>query len=147
MSISRGKLLLICTIIIVSVVTLIVKVSKNDNIKNKNNTSELITVSEDGTKTNISTKLGETKLYNGLEITDISLTEKDGLAQVTAVVTNNIGMDIDGFPITLNAKDKKGNIIEKIGAYVGSIKVGESRMIIANINMDISNIYDIEVTQ
>lgn len=148
MSISRGKLLLICLIVVIVLVVIIVNVAKKDeDVKNNSDTSELITTTEDGTKTNTSSKLNETKTYNGLEITNINITEKGGVAQITAVVTNNTGISVEEGPLTINVKDKEGNVLQKVGAYAGSMKDGESRMINASINMDISNIYDLEVTE
>ena len=52
---------------------------------------------EDGTKINNSTELNKEKNYKGLKITNIQLTEKNGMSVLLANVENTSGKDINDF--------------------------------------------------
>ncbi len=106
---------------------------------------EYIQEYEDGTKQSISSKLNETKKVGDLEISGIQIIEIDGTATLTANVKNTSSSTKTEFPLTIKLLNKSGEEIETLGAYVGTIKSGETRGINASINMDISEIYDISV--
>ena len=63
-------------------------------------------VLEDGTKLNTSTKLNEDKTLEGLEITDIQLTESEGVTQILATMTNTSDEVQGGYIATLTLLDE-----------------------------------------
>lgn len=73
-----------------------------------------------------------------------SIVEENGISRITITVVNNSEEDknVESFKILL--KDKEQNIIkETIGYIGGTIK---SKVIITEVNMDLSNVYDIDFT-
>ena len=145
MKANEKKMILI--LIIITIILIIVKVNqKSDSPKESGTTlSEYVEESESGLKQSTSDKLNEVKTFGEFEMGNIKITELNGKATLTASVTNMSASTQNEFPLTINLMDKKGNVLEKLGAYVGTTKPGESRGINASINMDISEIYDIEV--
>ena len=74
-----------------------------------------------------------------------SIVEENGISRITVTVVNNSEEDknIESFKILL--KDKKENIIkETIGYIGGTIKSKDTKVIMTEVNMDLSNVYDIE---
>lgn len=144
----RMILILIAITIIVYIISVIVK-NNNGKLKEqeqvKNQGTELIQMREDGTKTNISEKLKESKILDNLEVSDIQIIEKNGEANITANITNTSSMLVKEFPITIKVVNKLGETIQEVGAYVGKMKAGETRSINASIYMDISEIYDCSI--
>src|SRR5574344_1755699 len=99
---SGGMLPIIIIIVLIIVVIIVtVKVSKKGNNKVANNEQQVIAATneefvqslEDGTKLNNSSKMSETKTIDGMEISDIQVTEKDGVTLLLANVTNKSNSD------------------------------------------------------
>lgn len=148
---NEKKLITILLIITIIMAIVFIRTRKNKNSNSDTNTeeatsqSEYIQEFEDGTKQSTSNKLEETKTIGDIEINNIQIIEKSGTATLTATVTNNSSSTKKEFPLTIKLLNKSGEIIETLGAYVGTIKSGETRGINASINMDISEIYDISI--
>ena len=137
----RMILILVVITIIMLIITIIVK---NNNRKNNEiQQGNLVEQREDGTKESISNKLKEEKTLEDLSVTNIQITEENGEATIRANITNQTNMEKAEFPITINVLNQKGETIQKVGAYVGSLQAGETRSVNASINMDISQIYDV----
>ena len=142
-------ILLIITIIM-AIVFIKTKNKKTDtNTKKEEGTSttqsEYVQQQEDGTKRSTSNKLNETKTIGEIEINNIQIIESNGLATLTANVKNTSSTTKKEFPFSIKLLNKSGEVIETLGAYVGTIKSGETRGINASINMDISDIYDVSI--
>lgn len=142
----RMILILVLITVIVIVINIVVKNRNSEEEKSSTNT-ELVQTQDDGTKTNISELVGEQKKFEEFDVTNTSITEKNGLATITANITNNTSNEIKEFPVTIKLLNKDGEIIQEVGAYVGTIKAGETRQINATVNMDISEIYDFTITR
>lgn len=145
------KMILILLIITIIVAIIFIK-SKNKKTNTEiqeeqqgTQSSEYVQQFEDGTKQSTSPKLNETKKVGDIEISGIQIIEKNGIATLTANVKNNSSATKKEFPLTIKLLNKSGEVIETLGAYVGTIKSGETRGIIASINMDISEVYDISI--
>ena len=138
-------LLLVLITIVVIIITVIVKKNNKKKAEGQVQTNNLIAIQEDGTKVSTSSKISETKKLDNLDVTDTSITEQNGLATIRANITNNTESTVKEFPATIKVTNKNGEIIAEIGAYVGTIKTGETRQINASINMDISEIYDFTI--
>lgn len=140
-------LLLVLITILVIIITIIVKKNngKQKELQGQVQTTDLVATQEDGTKVNTSSKISETKKLDNLDVTDTSITEQNGLTTIRANVTNTTGATVKEFPATIKVTNKNGEVIAEIGAYVGTMKAGETRQINASINMDISEIYDFTI--
>lgn len=145
---NEKKMILILIIITIIAGAIFIK-NKNKKMENKEQPEtqkqEYVQQFEDGTKQSTSSKLNETKKVGDLEISDIQIIESDGTATLTANVKNTSSTTKKEFPLTIKLLNKSGEVIETLGAYVGTIKSGETRGINASINMDISEIYDISI--
>ena len=143
-------------IVILLIITLIVFVIFINNRKKEDNKSEnindaeviqdskLVTTNEDGTKQNISSKLQENKQLGDYSITDINVTSNNDNLTVRANITNNTGKNTSEFAFKIIVLNKSGEEIGTLGAYVGNMKNGETKMINASTSMDINEIYDLE---
>lgn len=140
----RMIFILVCITIIMFVVMIIVK---NNNTKKQSETNNgqnnSLIKEENGTKQSTSDKLKETKKIDNLEVMDIQIIEVNGEATITANITNQTGGNIKEFPITIKILNEKGEMIQKVGAYVRSMKDGETTSIHAGISMNINEIYDV----
>lgn len=126
------------------VILMIVRNSNKNNEQEDIQQNSGIIQESNGIKQNTSNKLQEAKKVADLDVTNIQITEVNGQATIRANIENNTSSNKKEFPITVMVYNEKRELLQKVGAYVGNIKVGETRAINASINMDITSIYDIE---
>jgi len=100
---------------------------------------------DDGTKLNISNKLNETKMLEGLKISNIQLTYKNGMSIIIADVENTTNGDIGLTPINLKLYDEQGNILETLDGLISEVKSGEKTQLNIGISSDYANAYDISI--
>jgi len=133
---------IIVTFAILSSIALFLYInSKNEqDIKQNDNYSSLL---EDGSKINISKKLNENKKFDGLDITDIKLTEKGQLTKLTATLTNNTEEKKGDYTVNIIFVDSNGNELSKMGTYIKLLMPGESTLLNSSVTFDYSNAYDI----
>ena len=135
-------------IIIIAVVLIIggIVILKNAGKENKEEEEEkYVEVLEDGTKLNVSDKLKEAKKIEGLEISNIQLTHKEGVSRVIGTVTNTTSESKGITPIILTLYDDKGNILESIEGLISPVEAGESVQLNIGISTDYANAYDFKV--
>ena len=132
---------------IIATITYIKNKNKNTEVEQEQKTtqSQQVQQTEKGTKQSTREKLNETKKIGDIEISGIRIIENNGTATLTANVKNTAATTKKEFPLKIKLLNKTGEVIQTLGAYVGTIKSGETRGINASINMDISNIYDISI--
>ena len=141
-------IILIAITIIVLIVFFATRGKKENNvIQNTENesTEEFVQIQEDGSKINISPKLKENKTIEGLEITNIKLTEQNGQTVLVADVTNLTQSDKGVIGINIVILDKSGKEIGKIPGVITSLQVGETKQLNIGITEDYSNAYDFRV--
>lgn len=103
---------------------------------------------EDGTKLNNSTELNKEREYKGLKISNIQLTEKNGMTVLLANVENVSGKDINDFTdIDITFYDKDKNKIETIEGLIIPLKAGRKTQLNASVTFDYSNAYTFEITE
>ena len=139
-------ILIIVSIIIIGILFIITRGNKKqeeNSTETKNN--QYVQTLDDGTKQGTSSKLNETKKLGDIEVSDIQVVEKNGIATITASVKNTSGITKKEFPMKLKLLNKSGEVLQEVGAYVGTIKDGQTKGINASVNMDISEIYDISI--
>lgn len=146
MKTSEKKMILIIILVGLLIIGMIALINKNKNKKRTEETgkTESQVVEQGGIKENTSNKLKEEKEVNGLKVNVISVTEESGVAKIRANITNTTGISQKEFPIKLQLKNDKGEVLQEVGAYVGKTKVDETRQISASVNMQVDEIYDIE---
>lgn len=148
--------ILLAIIIIAIIVMCIVSGPKTKDEKDNENTineteniskEEFVQILEDGTKLNISSKLNETKTVNGIEISNIQFTYKDGLTVLIADVTNNSGKDLkDVTEANITLLDENDGEIITVEALISPTKVGETTQLNTSMTLDYVNAYDFKVT-
>ncbi|MFR8234263.1 MAG: hypothetical protein ACLVA2_07700 [Clostridia bacterium] len=152
---SEKRLILILVIItiIVTAIYFVVKNKTNELDGNNNNTEiqnqsqENISILEDGTKLNISNKIKETKKIDGLEFTDMEITEKDNVTVILANIKNTTNEIKGNYPINIKVVDKDSKEIITISGYIGEVKPNQSITFNASATFDFSNAYDIIITK
>jgi len=151
----RPLLVLLIAIVIIVAIVVIVKMvggktenqdpAKVESGENANN--EYITVLEDGGRKNNSEKVTSTKMLEGLEISNISLTERGGITTLLADVKNSTDKESGDFTITIRLTDKDGNEILNTTGYLEKVAAGGTAQINANITADVANAYSLEITR
>lgn len=148
MKAKEKKMILILVLITIALILLkIIITNSNKESKekvDKQQQTSIIEQTENGVKQSNSEKLKETKKLQELDVTDIQITEENGELTIRANVINNTTNLKNEFPVNVKLLNSKGEVIQELGAYVGKMKAGETRTINASINMDISEIYDIQ---
>lgn len=141
-------------VIVIIIVLLIFKGNmkgKNQNSTDEPTTSnnqvenEFVKIEQDGTKVNTSNKLSEVKTIEGLEISNIRLTEKGNVTQILANIKNTTNKDVEGFYTSMTFTDKNGEIIVILGGYIPTVKANGTATLNTNSTGDFSNAYDFKV--
>ena len=146
----RLILVLIAILVIVLIIGLFIKKNKNkeNEIQNQNTATDekFVQCLEDGTKLNKSSKFNETKNIDGIEISNIQFTYKDGQTVLLADVINNSGKAVDMTLLDIKLLDEQGNEIITVGGIISPMQVGETSQLNASMTMDYANAYDVEIT-
>ena len=152
------KILIFIVIVIVVVIGIIVINKKKDEplhneVVNNTNTNEIdINIYykelDDGTKVNISPKLNEEKMYNGLKFYNFSLFSKDGMTYLIADVTNTQSLDLSDYTnIDITFYDGNNNKLESVNGVIIPLKASESTQLKVSLMFDYSNAYDLKITE
>lgn len=139
-------IVLIITIIVITILSIIKNIQNKEERKIDNNQQKVqseVSVLDDGTKMNTSKKIKEKKYCDGLEFTDIEITEKDNVTIVLANVKNVTNEPKKDYPIKLKIIDENSDEIISISGYIGQIEPGETIKFKTSSTFDFSNAYDI----
>lgn len=146
-----GVLVLI-TIFIIVIAIVVRSINKNKENTTENQeenivTEEFVDVLDDGTRVNKSDKLHETKIFDEMEISNFSLTEKENVTLLLGTITNTSSEVKGDYPINIKVIDKDGNEIITVAAYIEKLEVGESCELNTSATFDYANAYDIEISK
>ena len=119
--------------------------AKNNEVEQVQKEEAYVEVLEDGSKVNTSNKLKENKEFNGLEISNIEIVEKDNETILEADVTNQTNEAQGDYGIYLKIKDDKGNEIKKIAGYINYMGAKEKTRLSIKTSYDFANAYDFEI--
>lgn len=143
-------------ILILIIVLVVLNISKDDNTSNNNadNNMEVsedkkesyVEEMEDGTKLNKSNKLNEAKKVDGLTITNIQLTTKDGMTTLLADVINNSEAKTDLKTINITLLDVNGKELTKLVGVINALDVGATTQLNIAMTSDYVNAYDFKVS-
>lgn len=144
----KNKKIIAFIIILLVLIAAVVFIVNKDNKKVEDKKEEsYIEETEEGIKVNKSSKLNEAKLVNGLLISNIQLTEKDGMTTLLADVTNK-NEEKTGFKkLTITLLDENGDEISNMIAFIGEIKAGETTQLNASTTSNYIKAYDFKVTE
>lgn len=138
-------------IILLTVIT-IIAVAWCINYLNKDQKDEINLVNEefvdkleDGTRLNTSNKLQETKTFEGMEISNLQLTENNNVTLLLGTITNKSTTKQGGFPVNIKLVDKNGNEIITVVGYIEELKPGESTQLSTSATFDYANAYDFTI--
>lgn len=110
-------------------------------VQNSQNDEEI--VQQANTTYNNREKVIADKQLGQFKVTNISATGEGGLTTIRASIENTTGIVQNEFPITIDLKNEQNETIQTVHAYVGTMQAGETRSIVASVNMDVTQIYDI----
>lgn len=146
-----GVLVLI-TIFIIVIAIVVRSINKNKENTTENQeenivTEEFVDVLDDGTRVNKSDKLHETKIFDEMEISNFSLTEKENVTLLLGTITNTSSEVKGDYPINIKVIDKDGNEIITVAAYIGKLEPGERCELNTSATFDYANAYDFEISK
>ncbi len=144
-------ILIIVAVLIIGGITLLARnKGENENQSGGNETNtpveEFVDVLDDETKLNTSEQLHKTKMLDGLEISDLQLTERENDTVLLGTVKNTTSaVQTAVFNITLI--DNTGKEITTIPAYIEGLKPGESTELNVSTALDYANAYDFKLSK
>lgn len=146
-----GVLVLI-TIFIIVIAIVVRSINKNKENTTENQeenivTEEFVDVLDDGTRVNKSDKLHETKIFDEMEISNFSLTEKENVTLLLGTITNTSSEVKGDYPINIKVIDKDDNEIITVAAYIGKLEPGERCELNTSATFDYANAYDFEISK
>lgn len=150
---NKGRVIIII-IMAVAIIGVIfsMKMSKKDvplsqKEQNKEIEEKYIQILEDGTRKNTSSKLHESKEFDGMEISNFQLTEKNNVTLLLGTITNTSNETKGGYPVTIKIIDEKGKEIITVEAFIGKIKAGERAQLSTSTTFDCANSYDFSISK
>ena len=145
---------IIIILVIAMVVTIILRFMNRQSTENINIVEEqimpeeeFVDVLEDGTRINSSSSLHETKIFDGLEISDFQLTEKDNMTVLLGTITNNSSTAKGGYAVDITVVDKDRNEMTTVVAYIKELQPGENTILNVSSTFDYANAYDFTITK
>ena len=150
---TKKKVIIIALLILVILVGIKILIGNNKNRKNVNNANtsnaaideKNVKTLSDGTRLNNSTKMQEIKTIDGLEISNIQLTEKDNVSILLGTVTNKTNETKGDYPVNIIIYDENEKEITTIGGYIGEVNPGESTQLNSSATFDYANAYDFRI--
>ena len=134
-------------VFIIVLIAIIINVNKKDAQPTSTEDESYVQEMDDGISINKSTKLNEAKLVNGLLISNIQLTEKDGMTTLLADVTNKTDQNTELKKLKIVLLDESGNEIATMMAFVNAINAGETAQLNASTTSNYIRAYDFKVVE
>lgn len=138
-----GVAIIVVLLIIGSVIFAVTVPKKRKGMVKSVDEDKYVNVLSDGTKENTSEKLKEDKNLDGLDITEIKLTENNQLTNLTGIITNNTDKIKGDYTAKIIFIDSKNNELSEMGFYIKQLQPGESMALNASTTFDYSNAYNI----
>lgn len=133
-----------------------VEPQKNNAVTQQNNVSgpventvieNFVQVQSDGTKVNQSEELKKVKTLDGLEISNIQLTEKGNLSVLTADVKNTTTERKGDFGVRITLLDKDGKEMITISGYIDSVEPNQTVKMETSATTQLTNAYDFKIVK
>lgn len=100
---------------------------------------------EDGVKINKSSQLNEAKEIDGLMITNIQLTTKDGMTTLLADVTNHSGAKTEIKPVQITLLKQDGSELVTVTGIIDKLEVGGTTQLNIAMTSNYIEAYDFQV--
>jgi len=142
-----GILILIGIAVVIIIGRVIARGGKKEEVEENTVKEEFVDVLEDGTRLNTSSKLHETKKFEGMEIRDFQLTENNNVSLLLGTITNTSNKVEGGYPVKIKIIDKEGNEIITVEAYIGELEPGQSTELNTSATFDYANAYDFSISK
>lgn len=145
---NKGIIIGVILVIIIAIVVAVIMLNRNNNAEEVNTNLEEESYTkqlEDGSKLNISEEFNETKMYNGLKITNIQFTEKNGMSVLLADVENTATTDHQVELVKITILGKNGEEIAQINSVIGDIAAGEQIKLNTSITADVTDAKDFKI--
>ena len=139
-------IIVIILLVIIAIIKIIYKKNKKNTTDEESNQS-YAQVMEDTSKVNISEKMKETKDVDGLQVSNIKITETDNISSMKANITNTTSSEIPDTILEIKFVNKAGNEIVTVSGYVGKISPGETVPFEASIAANFADAYDCIITR
>ena len=150
----RKEIIIILILVIATIIMGILlynKTKQNDTeggqVQAQSSQNDETIVQQANTTYNNREKVIADKQLGQFNVTNISATGEGGLTTIRASIENTTGIVQNEFPITIELKNEQNETIQTVHAYVGTMQAGETRSIVASVNMDVTQIYDITFQQ
>lgn len=138
----------VAIILIIIIVAFIVNINKkNKHETTENDENSYVEEIADGIRINKSTKLNESKLVNGLLISNIQLTESDGMTTLLADVTNKTEQKTSFKKLRIILLDENENEISSMIAFLNDINAGETTQLNVSTTSNYIKAYDFKVVE
>lgn len=152
------KIIIVALVVITIIVIIIAIVRGNSNKKEETknigtgeqtaiNQEEFLSVLEDGTKINTSQKLKETKKIEGMEISNLQITEKDDVTVLLGTITNTSETTQGGYTVEIKILDKQGEEMTTVSAYIGTLEPGKTTQLNTSKTFNYANAYDLSIAK
>lgn len=102
---------------------------------------------ENGVRTNTSDAFSKTRQLDGLEISNIQLTERDGVSVILADVKNTTDKENGNFGVNIKVLNKEGSEIISISGFIDKVEPGQTVQLNTSATADFANAYDFEITK
>lgn len=146
------RIIILLIVIIIGIVICISLLNLKQDINNNvtgNDTDEekesYVEEIENGIKINKSNKLNEAKSVDGLLITNIQLTTKDGMTTLLADVSNNSAQKSNLKMIEIILLDKDGKELTRVNGIIDELEVNEKTQLNIAMTSDYIEAYDFKV--
>ena len=134
-------------VFIIVIIAIIINVNKKEKQQTLTEDESYVQEMDDGISINKSIKLNEAKLVNGLLISNIQLTEKDGMTTLLADVTNKTEQKTELKKLKIVLLDESGNEIATMTAFINAINAGETTQLNASTTSNYIMAYDFKVAE
>ncbi len=136
----RSTMVIFAIIVLVIVVVVAIAVSSGNN-------EEVAEGQTNEIEGNANEKAVAEKTYNGLDITNVVLTNSETVTSILADVTNNTSSATAKQEVDINILDEEGNVITTFGGVIEALEVGETTTLSAGKLASYSNAYDVEIVE
>ena len=143
----KRRIMLLVVIIVIFIIILVTVKNNRNNEENEieNQTKEYVKILEDGTKQNVSKELNQNKEIEGIQISNIRLTEQLGQTILLAEVNNLTEAEKETIGIRIILLDKEQKEIGQMLGVIPSLKQGETKQLNIGITEDYVNAYNFKI--
>ncbi len=136
----------IVAIIIIVIAAVVMVNARKDEESQPKQIDEFVSESSDGTRTNTSSKLHEEKIFEGIKISEIEMTQVSDNATSLAATITNVSDTVQGnYTLYLKVLNKSEEELVKIPISVPELQPGMSTTTSATASYNVINAYDISL--